>query len=115
MARWTPIDGCGVGEIGVVLADLLDLLVEEALELLLELHDLPAGVLDDQRRRVVEEQRVEQVLDGDVLVPPPRRLVRGQREGDLDFGANPHHSSSSMQRRPEAVSITASGVIRARP
>ena len=69
-ARWKPSesDGSGVG----VLGQRRDLVVEELLELLLQRGRVAAGVADDLRRLVVEEQRVEQVLDRQVLVPPPR-------------------------------------------
>ena len=69
----------------------LELVVEELLELLLQRGAASAaGVADDGRRLVIEEERVEQVLDRDVLVPPPRRLALGEGEGDLDFGADAH-------------------------
>ena len=66
--------------------------VEERVELLLEGLGIAAGVTDDVRRRLVEQERVEQVLDRDVLVPPAGRVVRGDRQRNLDLGAESHPS-----------------------
>ena len=88
------------GELGVgVLGHGLDLFVEELLQALLEGHRIAAGVAEDARRLLVEEQGVEQVLDRDVLVPPPRGLALGEGEGDLDFRADAHGYSGSTVRR----------------
>ncbi len=52
------------------------------------------------RRLLVEEERVEQVLDRDELVPAPRRLALGEGEGNLDFRADAHgYSGSTVSRR----------------
>ncbi len=95
--RWKPSERVGgvavVGERG-------ELGVEEALEPLLQGRGVAAGVAEDLRRLVVEEEGVEQVLDGHELVPAALRFTGGKGEGDLDFGADTHgHSGSTESRR----------------
>jgi hypothetical protein len=79
------------------LGELVELLVEEAFELLLQLRNVPSGVSDHARRRVVEEQRVEQMLHRDELVPALPGLVGGEGQRDFDFRTNPHYSGSAVR------------------
>ena len=89
-ARWTPSEGGGWRR--ALFGQRLDLLGQERVELLLEGLGVAARVTHDVRRRLVEKERVEQVLDRDVLVPPAGRVVRGDRQRNLDLGAESHPS-----------------------
>ncbi len=48
---------------------------------------------------LVVEQRVQQVLDADELVPLRARVADGEREARLEAPGQPHSSSSTVQRR----------------
>src|SRR5262249_51497213 len=89
------------GELGVrLLRKGLDLLVEELLQPLLEGGRVAPGVAEDVRRLLVEEERIEEVLDRHVLVPAAGGLPLGDGEGDLDFVADAHgYSGSAVSRR----------------
>src|SRR5262249_52876598 len=63
---------------------------EEGLELLLERRRVAARVAHDLGRLLVEEERIEEVLDRDELVAAPGGLTGGEGERDLDFGAHAH-------------------------
>ena len=60
-----------------VLRDRLDLLVRKSSSFFLSALRIAARVTDDVRRRLVEQERVEQVLDRHVLVPSAGRVVGG--------------------------------------
>ena len=47
---------------------------------------------------LVEQQGVEEMLEREVLVTSPRRLVLSERERDLDLGADTHSLVSSLSR-----------------
>jgi len=64
---------------GLVRLDRVDLLRQERVEPLLEGLRISTRVAHDGGRRLVEQQRVEQVLDRVVLVTPPRRVRLGDR------------------------------------
>ena len=63
----------------VPLGQRFELVAQVLLEPLLEQARVAARVTNDVRRGLVEQQRVEQVLDGDVLVTPPRSIAGGNR------------------------------------
>jgi hypothetical protein len=81
------------GGVVLVLGDLLDLGVEVGAEQRFQFLEVGSRVAEDLLRLVVERQRVQEVLDGDELVPPPLRLTRGQTERNFHFGADSHRSS----------------------
>ena len=86
----------GGGDVEVLLRDALELIGEELLELFLDGGGISTCVPDDLRGRLVEEQRVEQVLEREVFMTTPGRLVLSERERDLDFGADTHRSSTLL-------------------
>ena len=71
-------------------ADVGHLVIEEMVELTADGVDIAAGVSDDARAVVVEEQCEQEMLDAHELVTPPFRLARGKPERDLDFGTDSH-------------------------
>ena len=75
-----------------VLGQGLDLLREEHVELLLQDLRVAAGMTHDVRRGFVEQKRIEQVLDRDVLVVPAGRVICRDLQRNLDLGADSHPS-----------------------
>jgi hypothetical protein len=71
--------------------------LDELIELRLELLDLPATRADDVRHLAVVQQSEEQVLDRDVLVPPPDGFVDGEFEGCLQ-GLGDHLCSGKREK-----------------
>ena len=63
-----------------VLGELLERLFQEVVELFLEHVDVPTAGADDVDDVVVVQQREKQMLERDVLVPPPHRLGQGEFE-----------------------------------
>ena len=76
-------------DVGVVRQP-LQLLVEEALELPLQLGDVSPAVAHDLDDVGVVEQGVEHVLDAEELVPPPPCLAHGQGQTDLELSTDAH-------------------------
>ena len=70
--------------LNVLLLDLFVGLGDEVVELLLELLDVAAARADDVDDVAVVQQREQQVLEGDVLVPPADGLVDGELETGLE-------------------------------
>ena len=87
--------------------------VEVVLELLLQLGDVGAAGGQDLGGDLVAGHGVEQVLQGDVLVPPPTGVGHGALEGCLQFlGYRDHrrscYSGSTVQRRGYSASRASS-------
>jgi len=89
--------------VGLVAGNRLEVLGEEAIERRLERGKLSARMPQDLRPARVVQQRVEQVLDGQVGVPPRRRLAVGGLQHQLEFSADLTHASSIIPfRSPRA-------------
>ena len=65
---------------------LLDLLVEEALEIAAQLLDIAAALGDDVGAARIVEDRQQQVLERQVLVAPAADVVDGALQGGLQLG-----------------------------
>ena len=70
----------------LALGQLLDLLVEEALEVAAQLLDVAAALGDDVGAARIVEHREQQVLERQVLVPAAADVVDGALERGLELG-----------------------------
>ena len=94
-----PVEGQGLLELAAAaLGELLDLVLEELLELALQPAHPGADVLQHLFAALVVEQRVEQVLDGQVGVMALHGLARGRLERELQLPVDLAHSSSTPAR-----------------
>ena len=76
----------------------LDVLVEVAGHLALELGNVDRAGAQHLDHRGIVQQRVEDVLDRQVLVPAATRLAEGEGERRFEGPAEAHHASSTVQR-----------------
>ena len=80
--------------------------LEMLLEVALELRQPGAAGAQDSRRNRVAQERVQQVLQRHVLVPPRLRLREGQPQGGLQlFGDRQTHSGSIVQRKGNSAAF----------
>ncbi len=94
-----PVEGQGLAQLHGLLARLLlEIALEEGLELVLELADARPTALEDAGAVAVEGQRVQQMLDGQVGVPPGHGLAGGCLDGELELAAELTHSFSVPAR-----------------
>ena len=70
----------------LALGQLVDLLVEEALELAAQLLDVAAALGDDVGAARIVEDRQQQVLERQVLVAPAADVVDGALQRGLELG-----------------------------
>ncbi len=78
--------------------ELLDFFLEVLLEVLLELFHVSAARGDDLCGFRIVQEREQDVLEREVLVPPPRRLVHGTRKRDSQFFGELHSGSVVTSR-----------------
>ena len=69
------------------------------LEALLEGWDIATRILEDPLDGGVEQERVEEMLDGHVFVATTHRLAGCERNGDFDFRTYTHQVGSVVSRR----------------
>jgi hypothetical protein len=79
------VKGQGLGGLGALFIGgmLVDILPEEAIECGLEFGNLGTAVAEDPRAVVVVNQRVEEMLDGQVGVVPCHGLADRRLDGEL--------------------------------
>ena len=93
-----------IGDVGIDLPtdrgmlNALEILLEEALELHTQAIHVGARVEQDPRAVLVVDQRVEQMLDGQVGVSAHDRLAMGRLEGQLEIPTDRTHSFSTPAR-----------------
>jgi hypothetical protein len=81
-----------------VLGQGLELLVHEIVELLLQQFHVPAASGDDVRHLAVVEEREEEVLERDVLMPAPHGVGEGEFEGLLELPGDHVFSEFRVRR-----------------
>ncbi len=68
------------GQLGQLLRARQDVLVKKFFQLALELLEIAAALADHVRGCAISQQRIQQMFQRHVLMPPPDRLVHGRRE-----------------------------------
>ena len=70
----------------VAALELLDAFVEILVELLAQARQIGAAALQDALALGVMRERIQQVLEREIRVPPRHRLAVGNRQDDFDGG-----------------------------